>query len=67
MRTGITVQGIVTEALPSGFFSVTLVNGSVVRLRPSGRLRKLTISVDDKVEVTLSEYDLTNGQITRRL
>ena len=65
---GITVEGVVTEALPNAFFRVTLQNGHVVLARVSGKMDKMHIRVlpDDKVVVEISPYDMSRGRITYR-
>lgn len=65
---GITVQGTVTEALPSAMFKCKLENGHEVLCHISGKIRKNYIKIipDDKVEIVLSPYDLTRGRITYR-
>jgi translation initiation factor IF-1 len=65
---GITVHGIVTEALPSAMFRCKLDNGFIVLCHISGKIRKNYIKIlpDDKVEIVLCPYDLTRGRITFR-
>lgn len=65
---GITVQGVVTEALPNAMFRCELENGHKVLCHISGKIRKNYIRIlpDDKVEIVLSPYDLTRGRITFR-
>ncbi len=65
---GITVQGIVEEALPNAMFRVELENGHSVLAHISGKMRKFRIRVmpGDTVTVELSPYDLTRGRITFR-
>ena len=62
------VDGVVTDILSGGIFSVTLANGRIVMARLSGRLRKFHIRVilGDRVSVGLSPYDLTHGLILSR-
>ncbi len=65
---GISVNGIVEEALPNAMFRVELENGHEVLAHISGKMRKFRIRVmpGDKVTVELSPYDLTRGRITYR-
>jgi translation initiation factor IF-1 len=64
----ITVEGTVTEAMPSTTFRVQLENGHTVLAYLSGRLRKnyIRILLGDRVKIELSPYDLTRGRITYR-
>lgn len=63
----IVLEGIITEALPSGMFRVD-VNGSEVVAHVSGKIRKnrIRILVGDKVNLEMSGYDITKGRITYR-
>ena len=63
------VEGIVTQALPSAMFKVELGNGHEVLAHISGKMRKHYIKVlpGDRVLVELSPYDLTRGRITYRM
>ncbi|HOX25911.1 MAG TPA: translation initiation factor IF-1 [Candidatus Krumholzibacteria bacterium] len=65
---GISVEGIVIEALPNAMFRVELENGHVVLAHVSGKMRMHFIRIlpGDKVTVELSPYDLTRGRITYR-
>lgn len=65
---GISVNGVVEEALPNATFRVQLENGHEVLAHISGKMRKFRIRVmpGDKVTVELSPYDLTRGRITYR-
>ena len=65
---GITVNGVVAEALPNAFFRVTLENGHEVLARVSGKMDKMRIRVlpGDRVVVEITPYDLTRGRITYR-
>ncbi|MBD3223021.1 translation initiation factor IF-1 [bacterium] len=65
---GISVEGIVIEALPNAMFRVELDNGHVVLAHVSGKMRMHFIRIlpGDKVTVELSPYDLTRGRITYR-
>jgi translation initiation factor IF-1 len=66
---GITVEGIVTQALPNAMFRVDLDNGHNILCVISGKMRHNFIKVieGDKVKVEISPYDLTRGRITSRL
>ena len=66
---GISVEGIVIEALPNAMFRVELdSNQHVVLAHVSGKMRMHFIRIlpGDKVTVELSPYDLTRGRITYR-
>lgn len=67
-ETGISVEGIVIEALPNANFKVQLENGHIVLAHISGKIRTNNIKIlpDDKVQVEVSPYDLTRGRITYR-
>lgn len=66
---GITVEGIVTQALPNAMFRVDLDNGHNILCVISGKMRHNFIKVieGDKVKVEISPYDLTRGRIVSRL
>lgn len=75
---GILVEGVVTEALKSGFLVEILADGGqrdpekpgpVIDAHLAGKLRKnfIRIVVGDRVKVELSPYDLTKGRITFRM
>lgn len=63
------VEGAVTDSLPNTMFRVKLDNGHMVLATLSGRMRKNYIRVltGDRVIVELSEYDLTQGRIVKRM
>jgi translation initiation factor IF-1 len=65
---GISVDGVVEEALPNAMFRVVLDNGHEVLAHISGKMRKFRIRVNpgDKVSLELSPYDLKRGRITYR-
>ena len=65
---GITVEGIVVEALPNAMFRVQLQNEHIVLAHISGKMRKNYIRIlpDDKVMIEMSPYDLSRGRITYR-
>lgn len=61
--------GKVVEVLPSAQFRVELENNHTVIAHISGRMRKHYIKLvpGDKVEIEMTQYDLTKGRITFRL
>ncbi|MAT81575.1 MAG: translation initiation factor IF-1 [Phycisphaerales bacterium] len=64
----ITLDAVVTEALPDTRFKVELENGQQILAYISGRMRKFYIRIlpGDKVKVELSPYDMTKGRIVYR-
>lgn len=62
------LDGIVTEALGNGLYRVQLESGHVIIAHLSGKMRLHYIKIlpGDKVQVTMSPYDLTKGRITFR-
>ena len=64
----ITLDAVVTEALPDSRFKVELENGQEILAYISGRMRKFYIRIlpGDKVKVELSPYDMTKGRIVYR-
>ena len=64
----IELSGTVTQVLPGTMFRVALPNGHEVLAHISGKLRKnfIRISVGDKVNVEMSQYDLNKARITYR-
>lgn len=64
----ISLEGIVTEALPNTTFRVKLDNGHIIMAYLSGKMKKYYIRIvpGDKVTVELSPYDLTKGRIVYR-
>ena len=64
----IELSGTVTQVLPGTMFRVELPNGHQVLAHISGKLRKnfIRISVGDKVNVEMSQYDLNKARITYR-
>ena len=64
----ISLEGIVTEALPNTTFRVKLDNGHMIMAYLSGKMKKYYIRIvpGDKVTVELSPYDLTKGRIVYR-
>jgi translation initiation factor IF-1 len=65
---GITVEGIVAEALPNAMFRVELDNGHKVLAHISGKMRMHYIKIlpGDRVTVEISPYDWSRGRITYR-
>jgi translation initiation factor IF-1 len=65
---GISVEGIVTEALPNTLFRVKLPNEHIVLAMLAGKLRQHFIRIvpGDSVIVEMSPYDLSRGRITYR-
>lgn len=65
----LTVEGVVTEALPNAMFRVELDNGVNILCMASGKMRKnyIKIIVGDRVKVEMTPYDLTRGRIVTRL
>ncbi len=62
------IDGQVVEVLPNTMFRVKLDNGHILLATISGRMRKnnINVSLNDKVTVEISTYDLTKGRITYR-
>ena len=63
-----TIQGEVTETLPSLKFRVRLEDGTEILAYLAGRLRKFRIRIlaGDKGSVEMSPYDKTRGRIVYR-
>ncbi len=63
-----TLDAVVTEALPNAMFMVKLPNEHSVLAYVSGKMRMNYIRIlpGDRVTVELSPYDLTKARITRR-
>ena len=64
----ITVEAIVTEALPNARFRAKLESGHQILAHVSGKMRMHYIRIlpGDKITVEMSPYDLTKGRITCR-
>jgi translation initiation factor IF-1 len=62
------LDGQVIEVLPNAMFRVRLDNGHVLLAMINGRMRKnnINVSLNDKVTVEISTYDLSKGRITYR-
>lgn len=65
---GITVEGVVAEALPNAMFRVELDNGHKVLAHISGKMRMHYIKIlpGDRVTLEISPYDWSRGRITYR-
>jgi translation initiation factor IF-1 len=65
----LTVEGVVTQALPNAMFRCDLDNGYNVLCVISGKMRRNFIKVleGDKVRIEMTPYDLTRGRIISRL
>lgn len=65
----ITVNGVVTQALPNAMFRVDLENGYNILCVISGKMRHNYIKVleGDKVKIEMTPYDLSKGRIISRL
>lgn len=65
----ITVEGVVTQALPNAMFRCDLDNGYNILCVISGRMRNNFIKVleGDRVKIEMTPYDLTRGRIISRL
>jgi len=64
----ITVDAIVTEALPNARFRARLESGHQILAHVSGKMRMHYIRIlpGDKITVEMSPYDLTKGRIIMR-
>ena len=64
----ITVEALVTEALPNARFRAKLESGHEILAHVSGKMRMHYIRIlpGDKVTVEVSPYDLTRCRITFR-
>lgn len=64
----ISMDGIITECLPSTHFNVELDNGMTINCIIAGKLRMhyIKLIAGDKVKVEMSPYDLTKGRIVFR-
>jgi translation initiation factor IF-1 len=64
----ITMDGVVTDALPNALFNIELENGHHILGHISGKMRTNYIRIvpGDRVLVELSPYDLSKGRITFR-
>jgi translation initiation factor IF-1 len=64
----ITVEAVVTEALPNARFRAKLASGHEILAHVSGKMRMHYIRIlpGDKITVEMSPYDLTKGRIVYR-
>ena len=64
----ITVDAVVTEALPNARFLARLESGHEILAHVSGKMRMHYIRIlpGDKITVEMSPYDLTKGRIVYR-
>ena len=64
----ITVEALVTEALPNARFRAKLDSGHQILAHVSGKMRMHYIRIlpGDKITVEMSPYDLTKGRIICR-
>lgn len=64
----IVYEGIIIQAHKNGMFRVRLDNGNVVLGYISGKIRQssIYISLNDRVQIEISNYDLTRGRIIYR-
>jgi len=64
----ISLEGVVSDVLPSAMFRVALQNGHEVLATTAGKMRRFRIRIlaGDHVTVEVSPYDLTRGRITFR-
>ena len=62
-------EGVVEKQLGGGWYDIKLENGSIIKAKLSGRLRRFRIRVlaGDRVQIEVSEYDHTKGFIVYRL
>ena len=68
VKQAILVEGLITEILPSDKFKVRLDNGFEIIAYLGGKMRlnKIRMVAGDRVELELSQYDLTQGRIVYR-
>jgi translation initiation factor IF-1 len=66
---GTTVEGVVTEQLPSGLYRVRLDGGGVVMAHVADRIDRnfVRLLVADRVKLKLSPVDLGRGRIVEKL
>ena len=64
----ITVEALVTEALPNARFRAKLESGHEILAHVSGKMRMHYIRIlpGDKITVEMSPYDLTKGRVICR-
>ena len=61
-------DGVITESLSNAMFRVELENGHVLTAHISGNMRMhyFKLLPGDKVNLSMSPYDLSKGRITYR-
>jgi translation initiation factor IF-1 len=66
---GTTVEGVVTEQLPSGLYRVRLDGGGVVMAHVADQIDRnfVRVLVADRVKLRLSPVDLGRGRIVEKL
>ncbi len=64
----IEMEGVVEEQFANAIFRVRLSNDHIITAHISGKIRKnsITISINDKVTVAMSTYDLSKGRIVKK-
>lgn len=69
MSDALLMEGIVVDSLPNTMFRIKLDNGHLVLATISGRMRKnyIRILTGDRVVVELSQYDLSQGRVVKRM
>lgn len=62
------VEGVVTDVLAGGMFTVQIESGQKITAKLSGRMRKfhIRVIVGDYVTVGVSPYDVSHGLIIHR-
>jgi len=62
------IEGVITDVLAGGYFTVKLDMGHDISAKISGRLRRFNIRVimGDRVTVGVSPYDPSHGLIIQR-
>lgn len=62
------IEGVITDILAGGNFTVALPSGQSISAKLSGRMRKFQIRVipGDRVTVGVSPYDPSHGLIIHR-
>jgi|TARA_R100000656_G_scaffold104176_1_gene76048 translation initiation factor IF-1 len=62
------LDGVVTDVHPGGQFGIELDTGLNVKAKLCGKMRtnKIRVLLGDRVQVSLSPYDLTHGIISFR-
>jgi len=66
---GTTVEGVVTEQLPSGLYRVRLEGGGMVMAHVADQIDRnfVRLLVADRVKLKLSPVDLGRGRIVEKL